>query len=119
MVVVTHKEFGLAHDEKDVVWIPKVAEAGYIILTKDKEIRRDSLEVRAVIEHRAHYFTLGRANRKSEQEAQIFLHHCPVIQRLVRSKGPPLIAQLNVNEMLLRTEDRRLVKVRRRGRWGV
>jgi hypothetical protein len=56
MQVVTHEEFGLAHDELDVVWIPKVASRGYIILTADKRIRRDPLELRAVVTSRARYF---------------------------------------------------------------
>jgi hypothetical protein len=50
MQLQTHKEAGYAHDTPDVVWIPEVAAAGMVILTKDKDIRRDRLELLVTIE---------------------------------------------------------------------
>jgi hypothetical protein len=115
MKVVTHAQFRIAHDERDVVWIPKVAAAGHIILTKDKNIRRDTLEARVVVQAGAYYFTLGRGSRTAEQNAAIILHHRRTIEELIHENPGPLIAQINAGEVMLRDEtDRSLKRVARR-----
>jgi len=108
--VVTHAEFGLAPDERDVDWIPKVALKGYVILTKDRNIRRLPLELRVVLQERARYFVLGNANRTAEHNAAIILKHRHRIKALVRDREPPIVAQLNADEVLVRTEDGKLVR---------
>lgn len=50
------------------------------ILTKDKNIRRDSLELRAVLTTKAYYFTLGKADRSAREMGEIILCHRPTIE---------------------------------------
>jgi hypothetical protein len=99
MDLVTHRDFGVLHDEEDVVWIPKVAKAGYVILTSDKDIRKNPLELQAVIQSRALYFVLGRGSRTAQRNAEIIKAHRRQIEDLARDHAGPLISQINVNEV--------------------
>jgi hypothetical protein len=115
MQLQTHKEAGYAHDTPDVVWIPEVAAAGMVILTKDKDIRRDRLELLVTIEAKACYFTLGRGDRSAEENARVILHHRLTMERLVAHSKPPIIAQVNQGEVLLRMANGTFKVVKRRG----
>jgi hypothetical protein len=85
-----------------------------VILTKDKAIRRDSLELRAVLAAEAFYFTLGGGNYTGSEMAEIILYHHATIERLVAHRDPPIVAQLNRHELLLRRNDGALQAVKRR-----
>ncbi len=67
MSITTMREAAYAPDTKDATWIPEVAARGWVILTKDKTIRRDSLELGAVLAARAFYFTLGGQNYLADE----------------------------------------------------
>jgi len=114
MDVITLAEASFESDTEDAVWIPAVAAKHWVILTKDKRIRRDSLELTAVLTARAFYFTLGGGNYTAEDMARIILHHRSAIERLVRHQTPPVIAQLNRHELLLRSSDGELQPVKRK-----
>lgn len=114
MDVVTLTGEGYSSAAKDEHWIPRVAARGLVILTKDKKIRRDSIELHAVLTSRAFYFTLGGGNYTGAEMAETILYHRPTIERLVASRQPPVIAQLNRNEVLLRDRDGELRLVKRR-----
>ena len=114
MQIRTHKEAGYVHDTEDVVWIPEVAAAGLVILTKDKDIRRTRLELVVTLEAKAFYFTLGKADRSAKENARIILHHRRTIERLVAHSEPPVIAQINGGEVLRRLPNGTLKEVKRR-----
>ena len=114
MDVITLAEAGYAHDTEDAEWIPEVAAKQWVILTKDKAIRRDSIELGAALASRAFYFTLGGANYTAEEMAAIIVHHLVTIERIVRHRAPPVIAQLNRQELLLRGDDGMLRTVKRK-----
>jgi hypothetical protein len=114
MHVKTMQEEGFPPDVEDTTWIPLVAERGWAIVTKDKNIRRDSLELRAVLAARAYYFTLGKADRSAIAMGEIILHHRVTIDRLIVHRAPPVVAQINATEVLLRGADGELRPVKRR-----
>lgn len=109
LTVVTHDDLGLAHDTPDVVWIPKVTALGHVILTADKHIRSNPLELLAVKSSGAWYFAIGRGHRSAMTNAEIILRHLHTVKRLVHSGTRPIIAQLNVGEVLVQDERGRLV----------
>lgn len=106
-------EAGYPQDLDDVVWIPQVAAKGWVILTKDRRIRRFGIEVRAMLNARARCFTLGRGGYTAQQMAEIILFHRPTIERLC-NRRPPVIAQVNKGEVLLRDQDGNMQRVKRR-----
>jgi len=111
MQVFTHADLDIPPDEFDVVWIPKVAARGLVILTADRRIRREPLELRAVVSSRAWYFGLSRSDRSAADNAEIILRHRATIEWLVH-KRRSVIAQLNAHEVLVRDRKGKLVRVR-------
>lgn len=112
--VRTMQDEGFVQDVEDIEWIPAIAKRGWVIITKDKNIRRDSLELRAVLASAAYYFTLGKADRTATEMGEILLRHRATIERLVAHRSPPVVAQVNSTEVLLRDANGQLRPVKRR-----
>jgi hypothetical protein len=68
-----------AHDDRfamntpDAEWLAAVGERGWVVLTKDKAIRRNALEREALLEARVACFMLGRGDLSAEQMAPAFI----------------------------------------------
>lgn len=71
---------------KDTEWLPAAGKRGFIVLTKDKSIRRTPLEVAAVRDARVMYFALTRGNLTAPQLAAAIQAAVPHIERIVRSR---------------------------------
>lgn len=67
-----------------------------------------------MLDARARYFTLGKADRKAQEMAEIILHHRAAIERLLANRKPPVVAQINKSEVLLRLPNGELRKVKRK-----
>ena len=85
-----HREF-FADDEKDEIWLPDVAQRGWIILTRDKWIRRRPLEKQALIASGARAFVLTSGNLRGREMADILVKHIGRMERLARVTKPPFI----------------------------
>src|SRR5438094_509593 len=66
---VEHHDVHFAENTPDVQWLEVVGARGWIVLTKDKAIRRDPLERRAVEAAKLRFFTLTSGNMTGEQMA--------------------------------------------------
>lgn len=75
----------------DHVWIPEVAARGWVILTKDKNIRRSPVEIAAIQNARARYVCLSAARMRGDEQAACLLEHWNTIESVVRHKPAPLI----------------------------
>ena len=85
-----HRDF-FAHDAKDEVWLPDVAQRGWIVRTRDKWIRRRPLEKRALIASGARAFVLTSGNLRGCEMADILTKHIGRMERLARTTKPPFI----------------------------
>jgi hypothetical protein len=81
-----------AEDTPDVDWLAEVGVKEWVVLTKDKRIRHNPLEKKAVEVARLRVFTLSRGNMTGEQMAQVFVKHLATIERLARKWAPPFVA---------------------------
>lgn len=72
---------------KDVDWLPAAGAHGWVVLTKDKAIRRSPLEVAAVRDARVCYFSLTRGNLTAVQMCTAILAAVPQIEGIVRSRS--------------------------------
>jgi len=72
----------------DVEWLPPIGERGWVLLTKDKDIRRRPLEVEAILNARVRAFVLTATHLRREEQAAIFLKAMPKIYRICRRPGP-------------------------------
>lgn len=90
--VVLQHEAGIRHDTTDEQWIPHVSEKGWVILTKDKGIRKPGIERDRVLRFGARVFTLTSGRLTGARMAEIFVAHLAEIERLAEATPPPFVA---------------------------
>lgn len=73
----------------DSTWIPDVTARGWVILTKDKNIRRPRGEREDVLTSGARVFTLTSGNMNGQRMAEIFIQHLVEIERIAGVQAPP------------------------------
>jgi predicted nuclease of predicted toxin-antitoxin system len=83
-----------AQNEVDLSWIPDVTARGWVILTKDKNIRRPGPERDAVIGAKARVITLTSGNMRGEVMAALFIQHLTEMEQLAASQSAPFVAIL-------------------------
>ena len=96
-----------SEDAEDVEWIPVVSRRGWVILTKDKRIRRNGNERAAVINSGARIFTLTSGKLKGQHMADLFVNNLMEIERISLEHIPPFIYSVGwsgLNQLLPRRE---------------
>jgi predicted nuclease of predicted toxin-antitoxin system len=91
MEVHVHSQH-FAPDETDEVWLEEVARRQWVILTKDKRIRRRPIEKQALIASGAKTFVLTSGNIRGKEMADLLVTHLRRIERIARTTKPPFIA---------------------------
>ena len=84
-----------APDEKDHVWLPQVAVRGWVILTKDKDIRHRKTELDAVLANDAYLLTFSQGDYTAREMAEAFRLALPKIRRSVAGFFPPFVARIS------------------------
>jgi hypothetical protein len=80
--------------EFDSVWLPKVCQEEWIILTKDKGIRYNQLEIAAVLQFKGREFFFRSGNWSGAQMAEILSKALRKMVLLTKKTPPPFIASL-------------------------
>ncbi len=73
----------------DSVWIPDVSTRGWVILTKDKNIRRPHGEREDLLTAKARVFTLTSGNLNGARMAELFIMNLTEIERIAEVQVPP------------------------------
>ncbi|AWM39707.1 hypothetical protein C1280_23705 [Gemmata obscuriglobus] len=81
-----------AQDVEDTTWIPRVAAKGWVILTKDKNIRRRHGEREATLLSAARMFTLSSGSMRGAVMAEIFVSQLDAMEQLATALAPPFLA---------------------------
>lgn len=68
--------------------MPAVGANGWIVLTKDKNIRRNPLEIETMLNAGVRAFVLTATELRKEQQAEILLKAMRKIERLSKQNGP-------------------------------
>ncbi|HEY3820721.1 MAG TPA: hypothetical protein VGL81_26325 [Polyangiaceae bacterium] len=95
-------EVAHAHDDHfvqntpDAEWLVEIAGRGWVILTKDKDIRRNELERSAIVQAKAACFMLGRGDVSAPTMGRTFVTALPRIRRVLRRFEAPLAASVNL-----------------------
>lgn len=80
--------------ELDPIWLPRICQQGWIILTKDKGIRYNQLEIKAICADNAREFFFRSGNWDGKKMAEILSKALPKMKRMARRISPPFIASL-------------------------
>ena len=85
VVELHHQHF--APGTPDAEWLPVVGSRGWIILTKDRHIRKRPLEREAILASSARAFVLTAADLNGAEQAALLASTLPRIRRLCRQPG--------------------------------
>jgi hypothetical protein len=89
---VIHHDERFPQDAPDEVWLPACAEAGWVVLTKDKAIRRRVIEREAHVTAGGRAFFLTSGTMTGAEMAEAFVRHLPSMRRIVAEHPAPLLA---------------------------
>jgi predicted nuclease of predicted toxin-antitoxin system len=100
-----------AIDAPDSVWLAEVARRGWVVLTKDKNIRRNEVERAALVTSGAACFMLGRGDLSGAAMGRVLIEALPRVRRVLRRYEPPLAASVNLwGHLRLLMESGRLIE---------
>jgi hypothetical protein len=85
-------EEGFPEDVSDAAWLPDVGARGWVILTKDKRIRRRAIEHDAIIASGAGAFILVAGGIGGDAIAGAFARALPRMIRIWHTRERPFIA---------------------------
>jgi len=84
-----------AQNTPDTEWLADVGRRRWVVLTKDKAIRSNHLELRALVEANVACVMLGRGNLTAEAMGKLFADNLRRIERSLRRFHLPLVATLS------------------------
>ena len=85
-----------AQDTDDEVWLADVGKRGWVVLTKDVLIRRDSLQRRALLAANVAAFVLARGDVTGSVMAGAFVAALPRMKKALRRFDVPFIASVTI-----------------------
>lgn len=94
---VEHHDDHFAENTPDVDWIAEVGRRRWVVLTKDKRIRRNPLERRAVAAAELRLFSLSGGNMTGAQMAEVFEANLARIEQFTRRTPPPFAALVSAS----------------------
>jgi hypothetical protein len=93
VVVTLEQRFDRGVDDR--AWLSALsAEPHLVVLTKDSNIRRRPLELRALLAANLRCFVLVSANLTGPEQADVFVKALPAIRRICAKQKPPFVARV-------------------------
>lgn len=83
-----------SQDTTDEHWLREVGQRGWVVLTKDKWIRRRSHERTALMQAGVRAFVLVAGNLSGREMAEVFVKALPAMRRFVTQYPAPFIARV-------------------------
>lgn len=81
-------------DAPDTEWLPIVSQNGWIVLTKDKNLGRNQLEIQAIAYANAKVFALVSGNINTAKMTTIFVSAIEKIDKFAQGNQAPFIAKI-------------------------
>ncbi len=80
---------------RDVDWLPAVGAKKWVVLTKDRHIRRRELELDALVHARVRAFVLIAGDLTGPEQAEVFVKALPKMTRICHATRGPLIGAVS------------------------
>jgi hypothetical protein len=84
-------------DVLDKVWVPAVGAKGWIILSKDRYLRHNAIEIVALLRSNTHSFLLTSGNYTGQEMAAAFIAAMSNIKQIVLRIPAPLVGTVTRN----------------------
>lgn len=91
--VETHHDH-FSQDAKDPDWLTPVGHNGWVVLTKDRHIRSNQIEIESIIRANIACFNLVSADMNGEHMARAFVAAIGTIRRMLRRIDRPFVANV-------------------------
>jgi hypothetical protein len=85
------------HDAPDTLWLQKCGERDWIVLAKDKAIKKNPLERQAIFTYGLAAFFLIRTEATGEENAKAIIKAINKIVGILENQRRPFIARLNLD----------------------
>lgn len=89
---VQHDTFGSG--TPDLEWLPEVGARRWILITKDQQIRKREIELRALRQAGVRAFVLTAAGLTGKEQADVIERALPGMIRLLRRKAVTFVARV-------------------------
>ncbi len=83
-----HAAVDLHAGEPDHVWLPEIGRRGWILITKDQRIRRNPLEVHAILNAGVRAFVITALDLTPADVIALLMRRMTKIVRICQRKGP-------------------------------
>lgn len=93
MAAITHDSV-FAQDTRDEVWLTRAGQEGWIVLTKDKLIRKRSIERKALLAADVRAFVFTGGNMSGVEMAESIVAAIPRMLRVLETTQAPFIARI-------------------------
>ena len=93
-LVVERHDLHFEPNTPDEVWIPHVAQQGWVIVSGDKRILRRPREVRALVESQARMLILVGNHAPAGELAANLINTMPKIEKLLDELQPPAVVRV-------------------------
>ena len=93
----------------DADWLPEVGARGWVLITKDKNIRKREIELRALHQSRVRAFVLTAHRLNGEEQARVLKEALPAMLRLLRRRAAHFIARVTAGSNVEIIEIKRYV----------
>lgn len=90
---------------EDVEWLERAGTEKWVVLTKDKNIKRNELEREAVLNAEVVFIHVATGKMKGEQVALTVVAAMPRIKRMLAVHEPPVLARVSNGGVLWVTHD--------------
>lgn len=87
-------------DSPDTEWLPIVSKKGWIVLTKDENIGRRSIEIKAFASCKGKVFVLVSGNLTTAEMRNVFVDAIEKIDKFALGNQAPFIAKIYKNSRL-------------------
>lgn len=84
-----------APNTPDPVWLPEVGGRGWTILSKDKQLRHNYLELVGLLQSGTGSFILTSGNYTGQEMADAYVKALPDIRRMLNKYPPPFVATVS------------------------
>jgi hypothetical protein len=79
----------------DNEWIPVVGEKGWILLTRDQNIRYNELELKQIVAAKVKEFVVLGGNLNRDELAELITAALPAMKKLCKKQKPPFIVSIS------------------------
>jgi hypothetical protein len=91
---ITHDSIFSEQDTPDEVWLTRAGNEGWVVLTKDKLIRKRPIERRALLAAGVRAFVFSGGNLSGVEMAESIVRALSRILKIISNTPPPFIARI-------------------------